>query len=127
MARPGNVEMGQQPLAVPIMQRKGRRIADDQRPAVGMLGIDVLQVERQPRRGRAAHGQRLAGEAGRDRPVDMAGDHPDDLLGRADHRLQPLHPGLAAQRAHPVDAGVDRRVVEDDDRRNVLALAAAAS
>ena len=104
IARAGDFEMGQQGLAVPIMQRIAGRVGNDQRTAVGMLRIDRIKVERHLRRRRRRDDQRLAGEARGDRPMHMAGDQADDLLGRADDRLQPLHPLLVGKRAHPFDA-----------------------
>src|SRR6478735_7182846 len=79
VARPGDVEMGQKPLTVPIMKRECGGVAQDQGPAIGMLGIYVLQVQRDPGRRRRANHQRLAGEACCYRAVDMTGDQSNHL------------------------------------------------
>src|SRR6478735_10539988 len=119
VARPGDVEMGQEPLAVPIMKRECWGVAQDQGPAIGMLGIYVLQVQRDPGRRRRANHQGLAGETGSDRAMDVTGDQSDDLACGTEDSLQPLYPGFAGQGAHPSYARIDWRMVEDDDRRLV--------
>ena len=63
----GRLEMGDQPLAVPVVQRKARRIGDDHRPAVGHARVDRRERQRHLRRGRRAHRQRPPLPAGDDR------------------------------------------------------------
>ena len=57
--------------------------------------------------------------------MDVAGDDGDNLFRGTDHFLDPLDPFFARQGAHPFDPGIDRRMVHDDHRRDILFLAQA--
>ena len=105
--------------AVPIMQRIGRRVGDDQRAA-------RRDAAGRYRRGRARPTARSTAQTISGLPAKLVAIGrwtwpaiiADDLLAGSIDRLQPLDPLLRSSGAHPVDAGVDRRMVEDDDRRS---------
>ena len=107
--------MADQRLAVPQVEAVAGRLGDDHRPAVGRGGVDLAQVERHLRRGRRADRDAGPGPGGDDRAVDMAGEHRDDMVVARDHLLDLGRPGLVGGDRHPVDAGLHRRMVEEDD------------
>ena len=115
----GGVEMADQLAVLPQVQAVAGRLGDDHRPVVGPLRVDRPEVERRSRRRRRADDQGGAGPAGDDRPVDVAGDHRDDVGPSLDHRAQAGDPLGVRIPGEPADAGGDRRMVERDQGRAV--------
>ena len=103
----GGVEMADQLAVLPQVQAVAGRLGDDHRPVVGPLRVDRPQVERHLRRRRRADDQGGAGPAGDDRPVDVAGDHRDDVGPSLDHRAQPGDPlGVRISVSQPMPVAI---------------------